>query len=611
MKREPQPAAASRTDEVPEGKLAPFLREIAERFLSRQTNQFLLTGNVSDLVDGAGVLAPWSEKDHAGRFGALDSYIQRRLVSRGRFVVTFDIARGITFADNDAFNALRAFYSEEDAAGPIVSSADQQRRAGRFDRTVAESQVYSFVTLKFLEELCRLVRRRPLGPVANGLTIVLLHAEMLLPDAPLAQMSEIDRQKLTLLTEWFREPDFLASNEQVLLIAPTMAGVHEALRSLPHMAAIEIPRPDVDARREFIRWMHGQTGRALKLARSQKELAEMTAGMTLLTLQGLFLQARYRDGVLDEKDLIEALNRLLASELGDKIEVKRPRHTMADVIGAAALKGELARLKKLLDARDASVAPVGILVAGPNGVGKTFIFEAWAADCDRLVIELKNLRGMYFGQTDQIFEKLKSVLEALGNVIVFIDEADTMFGRPGRDTHETEARLFGNLIRMMGDPKNRGRIVWILLTARPDNLAPDLKRSGRAGLHLPVFDPEGDDRRAHVAMLFKRAGFDAATLSEEQRATIDERTAQLSPADFNELLTELRAERKLAGELTFEHVMSVIDNLMPGQIADQRRLQTLNALLECSRKSIVPPTLSGLTRADVERELEMLRRKLG
>lgn len=609
MKREPQkPPTAN--DEVPDAELAPFLREIAERFLSRQTNQFLLTGNVSDLVDGAGVLAPWSAKEHAARYGRVEAYIEKRLSVRGRTVITFDIARGIRFQSNEAFNALRAYYAEEDAAGPIVSLNDQTRRAQRFDRTIAESQVYSFVTLKFLEELCRLARRRPTGPVANGLTIVLLHAEMLLPDAPLAQMSEIDRQKLTLLTEWFRDPDFLASNDQVLLIAPTVAGVHEALRTLPHMAAIEIPRPDIAARCAFIEWMHAQTGRSLKLAHAESELAEMTAGMTLLTLQGLFLQARHRDGVLDEKDLLDALNRLLASELGDKIEVKKPRHTMADVIGAEALKKELDRLKRLLASRDASVAPVGILVAGPNGVGKTFIFEAWAADCGRLVIELKNLRGMYFGQTDQIFEKLKSVLESLGNVIVFIDEADTMFGRPGRDTHETEARLFGNLVRMMGDPKNRGRIVWILLTARPDNLAPDLKRSGRAGLHLPVFDPEGDDRRAHVAMLFKRAGFDASTLSDEQRTTIETRTAELSPADFNELLTEMRAERKIAGALGFEQVMAVIDNLMPGQIADQRRMQTLNALLECSRKSIVPPSLKELSRADVERELEVLRRKL-
>ncbi len=206
----------------------------------------------------------------------------------------------------------------------------------RFDRTVAESQVYSFVTLKFLEELCRLARRRPQGPVVNGLTIVLLHANMLLPDAPLAQMSEIDRQKLTLLTEWFRDPDFIASNEQVILLAPTMAGVHErAADTAPPWQPSRSRCPTSRQRRAFIEWMHTQSGQSLKLARSQKELAEMTAGMTLLTLQGLFLQARYRDGVLDEKDIIEALNRLAGQRAGRQDRDGEAVAQMADVIGAA------------------------------------------------------------------------------------------------------------------------------------------------------------------------------------------------------------------------------------------------------------------------------------
>ncbi|MBI5154678.1 ATP-binding protein [Candidatus Poribacteria bacterium] len=596
--------------EIPDEKMPPFFQEMAARFLSRQSNQFLLTGNVADLVDGLGVVCSAGDRDEANRFGLLDGYLSKRLERRGRLVITYNIARGINFTSNEQFNALREFYMAGDAAGPVTKPAEQERRAARFDRTIAESQVYSFLTLRFLEEVCLLARKRREGCVAQGITILVKHADTLLPDSPVSQMSDIDRQKLTLLSEWFTDPGFLESLEQMILIAPTAAGIHENLRRLPHLSIINIPLPGADERREFIRWMNKQTGRTIKMKRSQRELAEITAGMTRLTLQNIFLQAQYKDGTLDESDILELLNRLLASELGDKIEISKPRHTMADVIGASALKTELGRLRALLESRDPSVAPVGVLVAGPNGVGKTFIFEAWAAECNRLVIELKNLRSMYFGQTDQIFEKLRNVLEALGNVIVFIDEADTMFGRPGINTHETEARLFGNLIRMMGDPKNRGRIVWILLTARPDNLAPDLKRSGRAGLHLPVFDPEGDDRRAYIEFVLSRAGFDAKTLSPEERAELERRTAELSPADFNEVVVELRAERQLAKELTFARVLELLDNIMPGQIADQRRIQVLNAYMECSRRSLLPPSLAGLSRADAERELEALRARV-
>jgi AAA+ superfamily predicted ATPase len=609
MIREQRTPQGSQQPDLPDSELAPFYQELAARFLSRQSNVFLLTGNVTDLLDGAGISTPRHETGSPERYIFLDRYLARRLETRQRIVVTYNIARGISFTSNEQYNRLRDFYSKGDAAGRLDAVKDQQARAQRFDRSVAESQVYSFVTLRFLEELCRLVRLYPAeGP--GSLTVIIKHADTLLPDAPLSQMADIDRQKLTLLTEWFTDPAFMESNEQVILISPTVAAVHEQIRRLGHLASINVPLPDASRRAGFLQWMQGQLRRAVTLSRPLEEFSSLTAGMTLLTLQSMLLHASHGDGQLAEADVLLALNRLLESELGDKIEMVRPVHTMKDVIGATALKKELGRVKALLETRDPKVAPVGILVAGPNGVGKTFVFEAWAAECNRLVIVLKNLRSMYFGQTDQIFEKLRNVLEALGNVILFIDEADTVFGKPGANTHETEARLFGNLIRMMGDPRNRGRIVWILLTARPDNLAPDLKRSGRAGLHLPVFDPEGSDRAAYLDSILSRAGFDPKNLSAEDRAEIEKRTAELSPADFNEVLVELRAERALTGTLEIAQIRSVLENILPGQIAAQRRVQTLNAFLECSRRSLIPPTLTSLARDAAEREVEELKARL-
>ena len=48
-----------------------------------------------------------------------------------------------------------------------------------------------------------------------------------------------------------------------------------------------------------------------------------------------------------------------------------------------------------------------VLVSGPNGGGKTFQMEAFAAESGRIVIELTGLRGMWYGQTDKLFERLR------------------------------------------------------------------------------------------------------------------------------------------------------------------------------------------------------------
>jgi SpoVK/Ycf46/Vps4 family AAA+-type ATPase len=250
-----------------------------------------------------------------------------------------------------------------------------------------------------------------------------------------------------------------------------------------------------------------------------------------------------------------------------------------------------------------------MLITGPNGVGKTYVLTAWARECKRVVIVLKNLRGSFFGQTDQIFEKVRAVLEVLGNVIIIVDEADTVFAKPGTNTHETEQRLFGNVIKMMGDPRNRSRIVWVLMTARPENLAPDLKRAGRCGLHLPVFDPEGEDRTAFIDFVLSKSDLSLSQFKAADRKAFLDQTAHLSPADFKELSVELKTEATLSKTaLVPETVMQLLDDYMGGSSRRARRLQSLYAYQHCSRKSLLPPSFAALSRDDANQEIQLLQR---
>ena len=54
---------------------------------------------------------------------------------------------------------------------------------------------------------------------------------------------------------------------------------------------------------------------------------------------------------------------------------------------------------------------------------------------------------------------------------------------------------------MMSDPKMRGKVIWLLVTARIHMLSPDLRRPGRVGdLIIPTLDPEGEDREAFSSL---------------------------------------------------------------------------------------------------------------
>ncbi len=157
----------------------------------------------------------------------------------------------------------------------------------------------------------------------------------------------------------------------------------------------------------------------------------------------------------------------------------------------------------------------GAAIAGPIGGGKTFIFEAVASELDMPVLVLKNIRSQWFGQTDVIFERLKRVLEALEKVCIFVDEADTQFGGVGEGAHETERRLTGKVQGMMSDPKLRGKVIWLLMTARIHLCRPIFAAPGRVGdLIIPVLDPEGDDRREFIRWMLKPSGDIGANLME-------------------------------------------------------------------------------------------------
>src|SRR5207302_4359498 len=72
--------------------------------------------------------------------------------------------------------------------------------------------------------------------------------------------------------------------------------------------------------------------------------------------------------------------------------------------------------------------PMGILFTGPMGTGKTFVAEAFAKECRLTTIKLKNFRSKWVGATEGHLERILSVIQAIGQIIVIIDEGDRAFG---------------------------------------------------------------------------------------------------------------------------------------------------------------------------------------
>ena len=124
---------------------------------------------------------------------------------------------------------------------------------------------------------------------------------------------------------------------------------------------------------------------------------------------------------------------------------------------------------------------------------------------------LKNFRSKYVGETEGNLERVLSVLRAMGPVVVVVDEADAALGSREQDGDSgTSSRVFAMIAAQMGDTRYRGQIIWMLLTARPDLLPIDLKRQGRAEVHIPLFYPTDEDEiRQMFVILGEEARVDA------------------------------------------------------------------------------------------------------
>ena len=227
-------------------------------------------------------------------------------------------------------------------------------------------------------------------------------------------------------------------------------------------------------------------------------------------------------------------------------------------------------------------ALAGAAVAGPIGGGKTFIFEAVASEMDVPVLVLKSIRSQWYGQTDVIFERLRRVLEALEKVVIFVDEADTQFGGVGAEAHSTERRLTGKIQAMMSDPRLRGRVIWLLMTARIHLLSPDIRRPGRVGdLIIPVLDPDGDDRKEFLGWV---AGGVLENPSDEDVSKLDQLTEGYSAAAFASLRSQLKAN----DADSIEKIVEIVNDQILPAIGQTRRYQTLQAMVNCTRRSLLP-----------------------
>ena len=180
---------------------------------------------------------------------------------------------------------------------------------------------------------------------------------------------------------------------------------------------------------------------------------------------------------------------IIERECGGLIEFIEPRQGLDSVGGCDYIKTELLEIAKVFQEGDRTLSPMGLLAVGPMGAGKTYVIKAFVKEAGLVAVALKNFRSKWQGSTESNLERVLSTVKAMGPIAVIIDEGDRSFGSGGgQDTDGgTSSRVMARLKEFMSDTDNRGSVLFILMTNRPDRIEVDLKRPGRLDRKIPFF----------------------------------------------------------------------------------------------------------------------------
>jgi transitional endoplasmic reticulum ATPase len=558
--------------------LPSWAHELRDRYLAGEASLFLLHGNVRDVH-------PWTHPDGQVEWLDLQTFLARFLSRTRDVVVTYDVSRGLTFPDESYESSFR------DAL-----SAIRVRRGGTRLNTLPHepSDVVALI-----EEL--------ITSTAQPSGVVIDFVETVAPQGDLSFMSTEDKATLVSLQRWSNDPAFLGTDNLVILVTEHLSDVSRRVVASPQLKTLLLPFPDEAERNRFVEHHNTDVPSDIPL----KMLAQITAGLSLLQIRAILRGARLTGRPITYDEVAQRKKVIIEQECHGLVEVMNPKHDFSHVGGMERVKDDLMRVARAVKEGRTNRVPMGMIFVGPMGTGKTFIANAFAKESGLTVLAFKNFREKWVGSTEGNLEKILDLVDALGYVLLIIDEADRSLGG-GDNDGGTSSRVIARLKEFMSDTSHRGRVVILMMTNRPDKLDVDLKRPGRFDLKIPFFFPEEVEERHQIlnALVRKNRLQLSADVTLADAAT---NTAGYSGAEL-ELVLLAAADRAAAEDrdtISQADLDHAVEDVIPSRDARMLAYMELLAVFEASARRMLPDRYRDMATEQVQQELDELKILLG
>jgi AAA+ superfamily predicted ATPase len=570
--------------------LPAWAEEMRDLYKSGSVAQFLLHGNVFDTVVNPGTPEP--------RLLSLGSFLDEVMFEKYDVILHYDRGKGIraTRGADDFGEWLRQ------ALGDQASSIVQLREPG------AAMELIDRYLLRTLN--LQSLRGKESGP--RKIAVIVEFAEFVVPRGDPLHLGGAFSSNVVKVLGWANDPAILRSDIVTVLIAEGLHDLNSLIVENPHAAALNIPLPDEAEMSGYLKMLEATNfpGIRSKCEVTLEALGRRLAGLSRVGAFTVLSRALKNERTITSAWLTRMKKERIEKECQGLLEFLESTFTLDNLSGSDGAKAWLRDDAALMRQSVLQALPMGYLITGRIGTGKTFLVQCWAGELGIPCVIFKNFRDRWVGATESNLEKIFSILRALGQVVVFVDEADQAAGkREGGDSDGgLSGRVYSMLAKEMSDTRNRGRIVWVFATSRPDLLEVDLKRQGRLDIHIPMFPPETPEE---IHSLF-------LTIARKLKVPLTDADIPEIPSGLtvggNEiegiLVRALRTQAlgSSAPRPLHEILAEVLRDVRPSAHRLKLEYMDLVAVKECTDSRFLPERYREIPLEELDRRIEDLRR---
>lgn len=515
--------------------------EVIASYESGAAGCFVLHGNVNDRM--------MVRRRGADRLGNLSDFLMHGLLPRFDVVLSYDLGFGMRV----------------ERGGEIFGKWPSLRETPELPHLPLEAVRVLTHYLQYCRNL------EIMGKKAPKVAVIVRQAHLVCPAIP--NLLNYDLSSMaTLLRGWAADGRMAEFGQAAFLISENLNGLHPLVSDCPSIEPVEIKLPDAGEIEEALEFLKDGCGRALgDFSDRLGMVSQRLRGATLSSVESLLKRREHDEEALDDESLAGLKKTLVERDCDGLIEFVEPDRTLDDVVGLEGVKRWLRQDIELWGRNELEALPMGYLFCGPVGTGKTYLAECLAGEAGVPVVTMRNFRDKWVGSTEANLEKIFALLHALGRCIVFVDEADQALGKRqgGGGDSGVSSRVYSMMAKEMSNTRNRGKILWVLASSRPDLIEVDLKRPGRVDVKIPLFPS-----------LSAEEGFDLI------RALCERRDLVIGKRDFVEV-------ESLVPELLTPGAAEAI-SVQTYRLSRTSELSDIEALIACLKEYRPPVALETL-----------------